>query len=108
MNRRLKGFGWLPDVPSIKDYVPGTPDVIKLLEQTKSARLLSSSFSTGSGAASTGSAAAAAPALQPKVDLHEFCSPIEDQEQIGSCTANAAAGLVEYFENRAFGGSVSV
>ncbi len=103
MNRRLKGFGWLPDVPSIKDYVPETPDVIKLLEQTKSARLLSKSFSTGSGAASTGSAAAAAPALQPKVDLREFCSQIEDQEQIGSCTANAAAGLVEYFENRAFG-----
>jgi C1A family cysteine protease len=37
------------------------------------------------------------------VDLRQWCSPIEDQEQLGSCTANAAAGIVEYFERRAFG-----
>ena len=48
-------------------------------------------------------AAAAAPGLSPSVDLRAFCSPIEDQEALGSCTANAAAGLIEYFEKRAFG-----
>jgi len=52
-------------------------------------------------------AAAAAPAAalseSPVVDLRAFCSPIVDQGQLGSCTANAAAGLVEYFEKRAFG-----
>jgi C1A family cysteine protease len=37
------------------------------------------------------------------VDLRAFCSPIENQESLGSCTANAAAGLIEYFEKKAFG-----
>jgi C1A family cysteine protease len=37
------------------------------------------------------------------VNLQAWCSPIEDQGQLGSCTANAAVGLVEYFERRAFG-----
>jgi C1A family cysteine protease len=66
------------------------------MKKTKSARLLGGVISTGSGAA-------AAPALAPSVDLRQFCSPIEDQGQLGSCTANAASGLVEYFERKAFG-----
>ncbi|MBN2196792.1 MAG: hypothetical protein JW751_28560 [Polyangiaceae bacterium] len=37
------------------------------------------------------------------VDLRPWCSPIEDQEQLGSCTAHAAVGIVEYFERRALG-----
>ncbi len=37
------------------------------------------------------------------VDLRAWCSPIEDQESIGSCTAHAGVGIVEYFERRAFG-----
>jgi C1A family cysteine protease len=31
----------------------------------------------------------------PSVDLRKFCPPVEDQADIGSCTANAAASLVE-------------
>ena len=34
-------------------------------------------------------------------DLRAFCSPIEDQADIGSCTANAAAALIESNEIRA-------
>ena len=37
------------------------------------------------------------------VDLRPWFSPIEDQGALGSCTANAAAGLLEYFERRASG-----
>ncbi|MCZ8129591.1 MAG: cysteine protease [Microcystis sp. LE19-114.1B] len=37
------------------------------------------------------------------MDLRPWCSPIEDQKTIGSCTAHAGVGLVEYFERRAFG-----
>ncbi|MFM7882114.1 MAG: C1 family peptidase, partial [Microcystis panniformis] len=45
-----------------------------------------------------------APAALPAgVDLRPWCSPIEDQKNIGSCTAHAGVGLVEYFERRAFG-----
>jgi C1A family cysteine protease len=36
------------------------------------------------------------------VDLREWFSEIEDQGQIGSCTANAGVALVEYFERKAF------
>ena len=31
-------------------------------------------------------------------DLRELCSPIEDQGNIGSCTAQAVCGLVEYLQ----------
>jgi C1A family cysteine protease len=48
-------------------------------------------------------AVGAPPALPSKVDLRAWCSPIEDQQSIGSCTAHAGVGLVEYFERRAFG-----
>jgi C1A family cysteine protease len=36
------------------------------------------------------------------VDLREFCSPVENQGQIGSCTAHAGVGILEYFERRAY------
>lgn len=41
--------------------------------------------------------------LQSSVDLRQWCSAVKNQGNLGSCTANAAAGVVEYFENRAFG-----
>jgi C1A family cysteine protease len=44
-----------------------------------------------------------APKLSASVDLRQWCSPVEDQGNIGSCTAHAAVGIVEYFERRAFG-----
>ncbi|MCO7226932.1 C1 family peptidase [Pleionea sp. CnH1-48] len=41
--------------------------------------------------------------LPDNMDLSDWCSPIEDQGQIGSCTAQAAVGIAEYFQNRVFG-----
>ena len=35
-------------------------------------------------------------ALPPKVDLRKKCPPVYDQGQLGSCTANAIAGAVEF------------
>ena len=35
-------------------------------------------------------------------DLRKWCSPIEQQGNIGSCTAQAGVGMMEYFENRSF------
>lgn len=40
--------------------------------------------------------------LPPSVDLRQWCSPIEDQGKINSCTAHAAITLVEYYQKRAF------
>jgi len=97
---QTRGLGWLPDVPSVKDYTPTTQEVSQLLQKTAITSRVKAVSTKGGGRAN---AVAAAPALNPSVDLREFCSPIEDQESIGSCTANAAAGLLEYFEKKAFG-----
>lgn len=37
------------------------------------------------------------------LDLRHWCSPIEHQGRIGSCSAQAAAGMVEFLERRAHG-----
>ncbi|MDD5168492.1 MAG: C1 family peptidase [Syntrophales bacterium] len=36
--------------------------------------------------------------LPPSVDLSPLCSKVEDQGQLGSCTANALAGALEFLE----------
>lgn len=36
--------------------------------------------------------------LPPQVDLRAGCSPVEDQGELGSCTAQALAGALEYLE----------
>lgn len=46
--------------------------------------------------------AAEAPPAGP-VDLRQWCSRIEDQRELGSCTAFAGMGMIEYFQRRAFG-----
>jgi len=38
--------------------------------------------------------------LPKKVDLREFCSIVENQEALGSCTANALAGNLEYLDHK--------
>src|ERR1051325_8241637 len=81
---KLRGMGWERDLPDFRDYTVSTPKVAEIL--TKSRRL-----------------AATAEAMLPKQDLREWCSPVEDQGDLGSCTANAGVGLLEYFERRAFG-----
>jgi C1A family cysteine protease len=77
----LKGMGWIPDYPDFRDYHPGKEEISKLMEPVMKAKTLK---------------------VQQSADLREWCSPIEDQGQIGSCTANAGVGIVEYFEQRAF------
>ncbi len=37
--------------------------------------------------------------LAPAVDLRPACSTVEDQGQLGSCTANALAGNLEFLDN---------
>src|SRR5207247_6616554 len=103
-------LGWLPDVPSIKDYTQSHDKVTPLLKKTRVPSRISPS-TTAVGVTARGAAAARAPApapkLSPSVDLSPFCSPIVDQGALGSCTANAGAGLVEYFEKRSFGNYTS-
>lgn len=39
--------------------------------------------------------------LPARADLREGCSPVEDQENLGSCTAQALVGALEFLELRA-------
>jgi C1A family cysteine protease len=78
------GMGWLPDLPDIRDYTP-EHDAVELL------------------LAKTSIPETNAPALAASVDLRPWCSPIENQGSLGSCTAHAGVGMVEYLERRAFG-----
>lgn len=85
------GFGWLSDRPDFRDFYVDTPEIHQLLEKTQ---LFSHSKPKGGKSA---------PALSTSVDLRAWCSPIEDQGMLGSCTAHAGVGLLEYFERRGMG-----
>jgi len=80
-------MGWIPDVPSIRDYTPSHQRVAPL-------------------AAKTRLAAAAAPPSQ--VDLRSYFPLVWDQQDLGACTAHAAAALVGYFEKKALGRTIDV
>jgi C1A family cysteine protease len=91
------GMGWLPDYPDFRDYTP---------EQDKVGTRLTGLGQTASIKAMLGKVGVADPAtvtLPATTDLRAWFSPIENQGAIGSCTANAGVGIVEYFERRAFG-----
>ena len=87
------GTGWLAPQPDLRDYTPASRQV------TNFNRKLNFSGQKTKGSAPL----ALRSALKSSVDLREWCSPIENQLDLGSCTAHAAAGIVEYFEKRAFG-----
>jgi C1A family cysteine protease len=90
-----RAFGWLPDYPDIRDVTAETERV--------PARLRSLGQPSVKTMLSRVGAISAPPSLAPAADLRSWCSPIEDQKTIGSCTAHAGVGLVEYFERRAYG-----
>jgi len=90
METRKRGMGWLPDYPDIRDY---TFESKELLSKKEIHALVTP----------TGLQKANRTTLPSSVDLRRWCPPIEDQGEIGSCTAHAGVGMVEYYEKRAFG-----
>lgn len=84
MKKAKYGMGWQRDLPDIRDYTPEHEKIEELFHQSKALNPPKAG-------------------IKKSVDLTSWCSPIEDQEDLGSCTANAGAGLVEYYERRAFG-----
>lgn len=80
------GLGWLPDYPDFRDYTVEEKSMKTMLAPTGVIK-----------------SKAKAVALPVSVDLKPWCSPIENQLSIGSCTAHAGVGMFEYFERRAFG-----
>ncbi len=97
-NRRGKGMGWLPNYPDVRDY---TMDHDQLSSKL---RALGQQDTIKTMLHKVGVTKPSKPrALPEKVDLRPWCPPVEDQGELGSCTAHAGVGLVEYFERRAFG-----
>lgn len=87
-------MGWIPGKPSIFDYTVGEESVdpkLLLLNQRPIKGMLEQ---VGAGESK--------PSLPGSIDLRAWCSPIEDQMNLGSCTAHAGVGILEYFERRAF------
>jgi C1A family cysteine protease len=94
---KVKGFGWLKDYPSIKDYGPqeaerrlltdvGKVD-LRREENVKSAlRNTLKDRKTKT--------------FPTSIDNRKYCSPVKDQGQLGSCTANMAANMYEYMSKR--------
>ncbi len=78
-----RAMGWLPDYPDFRDYT---------IQQVAEKGLL----------AKTSVAKASKKKTLTSIDLRPWCSPVENQEALGSCTAHAGVGMVEYFEMRAF------
>ena len=77
------GLGWVRDLPDFRDYSPENEKIKPLL---KKLNLLSTPAS-----------------LPVKIDLRAWCAPIEDQGALGSCTANAGVGMIEFYEKKAYG-----
>ena len=95
--RRRLGMGWLPDYPDFRDLTVEHDEVSTRLQG------LGQKDSIKKMLAKTGTKKTGKTVLPNSVSLVQWFSPIEDQGQLGSCTANAGVGMVEYFERRAFG-----
>ena len=78
------GLGWLRDYPDFRDYTLEHEEIRPMMEKA-------------------GVSLTAKKGRPSSVDLRQYCSKIEDQGALGSCTANAAVGIIEYYERRAFG-----
>lgn len=87
------GFGWVPDLPDFRDFSTEHHEIKKLLPGKTNKLSL-----TGNKPLS----------LPTHIDLRAWCPPIENQGALGSCTANAGAALLEYFERRATGNHIDV
>src|SRR6266571_873545 len=63
--RKIKRYGWIPDIPDQRDFLYAAPPAFLR-------------------------------ALPPRVDLRAQCPAVYDQGQLGSCTANAIGGAIEF------------
>ena len=69
--RKISPYGWLPDLPDSRDRIYNLEESIL-----------------------------SAPQLPPKFSLRGEMPSVYNQEQLGSCTANAIAGILEHQEMR--------
>ncbi len=78
-----RGTGWIAQVPDLRDFTDDHDKVKKMKEGLNLGKLKMKS-------------------MEDFVDLRKYCTEIRDQQNLGSCTAHAATGMVEYYLKRAF------
>ncbi len=78
---KFRGMGWVPDYPDFRDYHEKHKEFKRIIATTD---VMKTKFE-----------------IPKAVDLTKWCSPIEDQGNLGSCTAHSGVGMVEYYERRA-------
>ena len=77
-------MGWHPDVPDRRDRSIDNDEVQMVLRKKKTNALKKT----------------AKQKLPSTVDHRAICSPIENQETLGSCTAHSVVGMMEYMMKR--------
>ena len=77
--------GWHPDLPDLRDHGLHTPSFKKPLQEAK-VRL-----------------AAPTAKLPGQADNRAWCSSVENQQSLGSCTAHSVVGMLEYMMRRGVG-----
>jgi len=95
-----RGMGWLPDRPDFRDYNEAHEEIRTILDADKRGPFPHPAKTLAYVPPSQRIRASSLPA---STDLRQYCSPVEDQGALGSCTAHAGVGLIEYYEGRAFG-----
>jgi C1A family cysteine protease len=104
---KIKGKGWLKDYPDFRDNTPATKSISAKMEargvKESVSDILKRVNSATTRKKSVANTAAKKAAVATKMDLSKWCSPVEDQGGLGSCTAHAGVGLYEYYERKAFG-----
>ena len=86
MGIKIKGFGWKRDLNDPRDYIPTTSEIQKILTLDSSKKIEDLDASN----------------LKKKVDNRKYCTPIENQGNLGSCTAHSCVGMFEYMQNKSF------
>jgi len=78
----IVGTGWLPQAPDMRDYT----------EHHEEIKVFSQKLKLNKGKIKQTAV----------VDLRQWCSPVENQGSLGSCSAHAGVGMIEYYERRSF------
>jgi C1A family cysteine protease len=90
-------MGWLPDYPDFRDYTIRKKDIpsrLKNLGQKDSIKEMVKKLGVEEPEGAD---------IPEAMNLRDWCSEVENQLTIGSCTAHAGVGVMEYYERRAFG-----
>jgi C1A family cysteine protease len=83
-DRKLRKFGWCPDLPDHRDYHLRHDAVVDTLRHLKLVTRRSSN-------------------LPESVDWREYGGPVEDQQDLGTSAAHACVALVQQCERRSSG-----